>query len=216
MSPHSKKSSVGADAVDEEEGGFVGFVGFGVPEMDEGAVAEIGGAGLETGVAEGVPVQPILQGRQANTLDHDGYRIAERDSERGGVKICQSSLMGPPPQTLAQPDSWRQRYPPPSEIRGTFYIAPLLRCTDQDRPPSQTPPSPSPRPALFAGPPFSPPPSPSPFLPLSSGSPAQPPPSPTLFPTPSEASSSPPPLWRAPPPTPSTDLQSWNLLHPSA
>ncbi|THF98695.1 hypothetical protein TEA_026784 [Camellia sinensis var. sinensis] len=77
---------VGADAVDEEEGGFVGFVGFGVPEMEEGAVAEIGGAGLETGVAEGVPVQPILQGRQANTLDHDGYRIAERDSERGGVK----------------------------------------------------------------------------------------------------------------------------------
>lgn len=73
---------VGADAVDEEEGGFVGFVGFGVPEMDERAVAEIGGGGLETGVAEGVPVQPILQGRQANTLDHDGYRIAERESER--------------------------------------------------------------------------------------------------------------------------------------
>ncbi|CAL5438488.1 unnamed protein product [Camellia sinensis] len=48
------------------------------------------GAGLETGVAEGVPVQPILQGRQANTLDHDGYRIAER----GGVKVCVKNSSG--------------------------------------------------------------------------------------------------------------------------
>lgn len=61
---------VGADAVDEEEGRF-GWGGvFGDPAVDDGALAEIGGGGLEAGGGEGGAEAGVARGDQAEAHGH--------------------------------------------------------------------------------------------------------------------------------------------------
>ncbi|KAE7998056.1 hypothetical protein FH972_002634 [Carpinus fangiana] len=61
---------VGSDAVDEDEVGFGGAVRLGDPAVHDCAVAEVRGGGPETRLREGMPVQPIPRGREAEALRH--------------------------------------------------------------------------------------------------------------------------------------------------
>lgn len=54
--------------MDEEQSGLFGPVGFGAPAVDDSAVAEVGGGGLQPGGGEGAPVTPVSRCCEAETL----------------------------------------------------------------------------------------------------------------------------------------------------
>lgn len=47
---------IGTEAVDEEEGGFCGFVGFRNPAVDDGSTTKVGGGRVEAGVGKEIAV----------------------------------------------------------------------------------------------------------------------------------------------------------------
>ena len=61
---------VGSEAVDEEKRRPGFFVGLGGPTVHDGAVAEIGGGGLEACIGEGVAVAPVTRSSEAETPCH--------------------------------------------------------------------------------------------------------------------------------------------------
>jgi len=58
---------VGSDAVDEKKGSGGVVMGLGGPTMHDGAVAEIGGCGFESGPGEGIPQVPVTPSGEAQT-----------------------------------------------------------------------------------------------------------------------------------------------------